>query len=71
MKKYKIEIELQNEPLKNDILVYNGRTYENIQLEKVLSPLLNNILDLSKDISDLKKEIESLELEIKVLKGEE
>jgi hypothetical protein len=67
----KFVLELKNKPRKDDILVFNGESFECVSKQSLIKKLELNICDMDISLKNIDFTLEELSKEIRLLKGEE
>ena len=65
--KLKIVLELENEPKKDDILVFNGEKFECVSK----SSFLRELKDINIALDNVDKALQKISEDIRILKGED
>lgn len=60
----KIVLDVKNTPIKNDLLIFNGKEWECVSKDKVLDLLRNEVKDLQKEVLELKQENDKFKLAV-------
>lgn len=67
----KFVLELKNKPRKDDILVFNGESFECVSKQSLIKKLELDIRNIDISLENIDLTLEELDKEIKLLKGEE